>query len=230
MAMVNRKPHGRPGHGEVHNPQDVAWISAIKHAKQKVFIQTPTFTAKPVIQAVLDAVQRGITVILFVDVGFNDGGEALPGQGGTNEEVVKKMFAELKTDEEKQRLQYYWYTAKDQKKPINAHINHRNCHVKILIADDHIGIQGNGNQDAQSWYHSQEINVMLDSKQICSEWRDLLRRNQNTLEFGRLDHDGIWRDDEHNELTDSTGIKSGPSSIIKGVIGSINRVRGKGGF
>jgi phosphatidylserine/phosphatidylglycerophosphate/cardiolipin synthase-like enzyme len=202
----------------------------LKNAQQKVFIQTPTFTAKPVVEAVIAAVRRGITVILFVDVGFNDGGEALPGQGGTNEEVVKRLFKELKTDEEKGRLQYYWYTAKDQKKPINAHINHRNCHVKLMIADDHIGIQGNGNQDAQSWFHSQEINVMIDSKQICAEWKDLIRRNQNTLKVGRLDNDGIWRDEEENELTDSTGIKSGPSSIIKGVIGSINRVRGKGGF
>lgn len=202
----------------------------MKHAKQKVFIQTPTFNAKPVVAGVLEAVRRGITVILFVDVGFNDGGEALPMQGGTNEEVVKKMFKELTTDEEKSRLQYYWYTAKDQNKPINAHINHRNCHVKLMIVDDHIGIQGNGNQDAQSWFHSQEINIMIDSKHVCADWMDLILRNQNTMERGRLDIDGIWRDEEENELTDSTGIKSGPGSVIKGVVGSIKRVQGKGGF
>lgn len=146
MALVNRKPHGTPGHDDVNNPQDVAWLAALKYAQKKVFIQTPTFTATPIVQGVLETVRRGIEVILFVDVGFNDGGEALPFQGGTNEEVAKRLFAALKTDEEKSRLKYYWYTAKDQEKPVNAHINHRNCHVKLMVVDDHLGIQGNGNQ------------------------------------------------------------------------------------
>jgi flagellar basal body P-ring protein FlgI len=30
-----------------------------------------------------------------------------------------------------------------------------------MIVNEHIGIQGNGNQDTQSWFHSQEINAML---------------------------------------------------------------------
>lgn len=71
---------------------------------------------------------------------------------------------------------------------------------------------------------------MIDSVEICADWMDLIHRNQNTHLFGRVENDGIWRDEQNRELTDSTGIKSGPSSVIKGVIGSINRVRGKGGF
>jgi len=47
--------------------------------------------------------------VIYINVGFNDGGEALPGQGGTNEEVTKKMFAQL-TEEEKEKLKVYWYT------------------------------------------------------------------------------------------------------------------------
>jgi hypothetical protein len=62
-----------------------------------------------VVEGVLNAVKRGVECTLYIDVGFNDGGEALPGQGGTNEEVTKKMFAQL-TDEEKERLRIYWYT------------------------------------------------------------------------------------------------------------------------
>jgi hypothetical protein len=169
-------------------------------------------------------------VTLFVDVGFNDGGEALPFQGGTNEEVAKRVFAQLENDKEKDLLKYHYYVSKDMDLPINAHLNHRNCHVKLMIVDDHLGIQGNGNQDAQSWYHSQEINVMIDSAEICRDWIDLVERNQNTSQVGRLQNDGIYRDKNGDELTDGTGIKSGPSSIIKGVMGSIARVRGKGGF
>ena len=29
--------------------------------------------------------------------------------------------------------------------------------------------------DAQSWYHSQESNIMIDSPAVCKEWTDGLR-------------------------------------------------------
>ena len=63
-----------------------------------------------------------------------------------------------------------------------------------MQVDDEIGIQGNGNQDTQSWYHSCEINVMVDSKQIVSDWMAAIHRQQNTELYGRLDDDGVWRD------------------------------------
>lgn len=53
------------------------------------------------------------------------------------------------------------------------------CHIKLLIADGHVGIQGNGNQDTQSWFHSMEVNIMIDSEQICGEWRAGIERNQS---------------------------------------------------
>lgn len=111
MALVNRSPWGKPGNDEraLMCPQAAAWLAALKHAREKVFIQTPTFSAAPVVDGVLAAVRRGIEVTLYVDVGFNDGGEALPLQGGTNEEVVRGMYAKLE-EHEKERLKYFWFT------------------------------------------------------------------------------------------------------------------------
>lgn len=63
-----------------------------------------------------------------------------------------------------------------------------------MQVDDQVAIQGNGNQDTQSWYHSAEVNVMIDSAQIVSDWMQTLHRQQNTHMFGRVDEDGIWRD------------------------------------
>jgi phosphatidylserine/phosphatidylglycerophosphate/cardiolipin synthase-like enzyme len=60
--------------------------------------------------------------------------------------------------------------------------------------DDQVAIQGNGNQDTQSWYHSAEVNVMVDSALIVKDWMETLNRQQNTLAFGKIDDDGIWRD------------------------------------
>ncbi|KAG2147492.1 uncharacterized protein EDB93DRAFT_1337409 [Suillus bovinus] len=232
MVLVNRAPNGNPGNiaSNLHNAQDAAWLAGLKYAQRKVFIQSPTLNAVPVVEGILNAVRRGIECTLYIDVGFNDGGEALPGQGGTNEEVSKTMFAQL-IDEEQEKLKLYWYTGmcfsrKDQIKPINASAQKRNCHVKLMIIDDSVGIVGNG---TKSWYHSQEVNVMVDSPTVCREWFDGIRRNQNT-HLHEVAKDGIYRDMNGNPLTDSTGVGSGFRGMVKGIQGSIARARGKGGF
>lgn len=63
-----------------------------------------------------------------------------------------------------------------------------------MQVDDQVAIQGNGNQDTQSWYHSAEVNVLIDSAQIVRDWMEALNRQQNTALYGRVDDDGIWRD------------------------------------
>jgi hypothetical protein len=45
-----------------------------------------------------------------------------------------------------------------------------------------------------SWYHAQEINILLESEQVCAEWRAALDSNQNTGLYGRVGYDGVWRD------------------------------------
>ena len=100
-----------------------------------------------------------------------------------------------------------------------------------MIVDEHIGIQGNGNQDTQSWYHSQEVNVMIDSPSICASWIEGLRRNQNTHLYGGLRHeDGMWRDGDGKEADGAIGIDPGRFAWAKGIVGAVQRVRGAGGF
>jgi len=69
-----------------------------------------------------------------------------------------------------------------------------------LAVDDRVGIMGNGNQDTQSWFHSQEINVMVDSPEIVREWMTAIHSNQNTQKYGKVSSDGIWRGDNGEEL------------------------------
>ncbi len=77
VAMVCRRPHGVPGHHDISNPQNAAWLAGCRHAKRKVFIQTPTFNARPLVRAVKHACRRGVEVILFLDLGFNDMAESI---------------------------------------------------------------------------------------------------------------------------------------------------------
>ncbi|KAI6098106.1 hypothetical protein F5141DRAFT_1146679 [Pisolithus sp. B1] len=229
MVLVNRGPRGSPTNPRraLRNAQDIAWLAGLKYANKKVFIQSPTLNARPVVEGVLKAVRRGVECTLYIDVGFNDGGEALPGQGGTNEQVAKRMYGEL-DEHEKPRLRMFWYTGKDQTKPINASAKKRNCHIKLMVIDDEVGIVGNGNQDTQSWYHSQEVNVMIDNPRVCEEWLGAIRRNQNT-HLHELGKDGIYRDANGNVLTDSVHIESGFLGVIKGIRSSVARVRGRSG-
>lgn len=155
--------------------------------------------------------------------------------------VAAKMYNSL-TDAEKPKLRIYWYTGKDQKTPLNAKDKSRNCHVKLMsecsiavtlkvVIDSSVIIQGNGNQDTQSWFHSQEVNVMIDSAMLSEKIREQIDSNQNTLYYGLVDpRDGVWRDKVGNTLPGQRPPPSGPFKSLVGVKGAIQRVRGEGGF
>jgi len=103
--------------------------------------------------------------------------------------------------------------------------------VMIVVVDGHVGIQGNGNQDTQSWFHSQEINIMIDSPLICGEWRDAIDANQNSKYYGLVEgKDGVWKDKEGKVLPGQKKPPKGPMKSLVGVKGAIQRVRGEGGF
>ena len=62
--------------------------------------------------------------------GYNDQGEMLPMQGGTNSKIYAKMCDTLvKEGKDKRKfLKACWYTAKDREQPIDAAAKERNCH------------------------------------------------------------------------------------------------------
>jgi len=78
MALVNRSPYGPPSHKSVNNPQNAAWLSALRNAKKSVFIQSPTLNAEPLIPAIHDACERGVDVYCYICLGYNDIVRPLP--------------------------------------------------------------------------------------------------------------------------------------------------------
>ena len=100
-----------------------------------------------------------------------------------------------------------------------------------MAVDDQIAILGNGNQDTQSWFHSQEINVLVDSPQLVHEWITGIDANQNTKKYGLVSNkDGIWRAPD-GRVVESSGTKTtGFLGGLKGISVAIRRVRGTGGF
>lgn len=54
----------------------------------------------------------------------------IPFQGGANEEFVNKLYKALNEEGKghEANLKVYWYTSKDQTKPLSAAAKKRNCH------------------------------------------------------------------------------------------------------
>ncbi|KAH8427395.1 IQ calmodulin-binding motif protein [Aspergillus melleus] len=232
IALVNREPFGGPSHTSVYTPQNSAFLSAIQNAQSSIFIQTPNMNAEPLLQPLLDAVKRGVIVTCYLCLGYNDAGQLLPFQNGTNEMISNRLYAALETKEERSRLRIYNYVGKDQTKPIHNKFKKRSCHIKLMIIDEKVAIQGNGNLDTQSFYHSQEVNVLLDSPLVCRTWLETINRNQNTAKYGLVSpDDGCWHDPVTGEMAEgSIGVNPGHFSWAKGVLGAVQRVRGAGGF
>ncbi|PTB66478.1 hypothetical protein BBK36DRAFT_20145 [Trichoderma citrinoviride] len=206
-----------------------AWLSLIRNAARHVFIQTPDLNAAPLLPALADALRRGVEVTYYVCFGYNDAGEVIPGQGGTNEQAARSLLSLLPEDgPERKLLHIYDYVAKDQDRPIHQCFKARCCHVKLLIADGQVGVQGSGNQDTQSWFHSQEINVMVDSADICAKWREGIERNQNTKLFGRVAGDGVWRDEGGKPGDGYMGDPGSVEGLIKGVWGMYKKMERAG--
>lgn len=85
--------------------------------------------------------------------------------------------------------------------------------------------------DTQSWFHSQEVNVMVDSPALVGAWLRGIDANQNTRLYGRVsDKDGIWRN-EDGEVVQASGVAA--SSFfkrLKGLYSVMKRISGTGAF
>ncbi|KAK0257174.1 hypothetical protein B0A54_09878 [Friedmanniomyces endolithicus] len=226
IAMASRKPYSQPNNHSEFVPQNEAWLSLIRNARRDIFIQTPDLNAKTLLPALLEAVRRGVEITYYVCEGYNDLGELLPGQGGTNEMAARSLYDELASPAEKALLKVFFYVAGDQDHPIHNSFKKRSCHIKLLIADGAVAVQGSGNQDTQSWYHSQEVNIMVDSVVVCRAWREGIERNQNTALFGRAREDGCWYDREGKLAEGSMGTNPSRLERVKGAFGMIQKARG----
>jgi phosphatidylserine/phosphatidylglycerophosphate/cardiolipin synthase-like enzyme len=128
-------------HLSITNPQNAAFLAAIRNAQKSIFIQTPTLNAEPLLNPILEAVQRGVVVTCYVCLGYNDAVQLLPFQNGTTEMMSNRLYKSL-SKRDRERLRIYDYVAKDQTRPIHNKFKKRSCHIKLMIIDDHVAIQG----------------------------------------------------------------------------------------
>jgi hypothetical protein len=71
-----------------------------------------------------------LLTLFHIISGYNDQGEMLPMQGGTNSKIYAAMCDTLIKEKADKRkfLKACWYTAKDRDHPVDASAKERNCH------------------------------------------------------------------------------------------------------
>ncbi|MDC0254873.1 phospholipase D-like domain-containing protein [Bacteriovoracales bacterium] len=167
----------------IDNTQDQAYIAAFGSAKKHIHILTPNLNDDDAIKSLAEAVSRGVKVKLITTFGFNRSTENYPGQGGDNRKGYCRLYkAALKLTKDEKKVKNFlhlrWYTRPDgvriddSKSVVDDAGTGRPdaMHAKYATIDNELAIVGTANMDTQSWNHSREINLAVDSKEVTIAW------------------------------------------------------------
>eukprot|EP00743_Colponemidia_sp_Colp-15_P001578 GILK01001724.1.p1 GENE.GILK01001724.1~~GILK01001724.1.p1 ORF type:complete len:705 (+),score=101.04 GILK01001724.1:50-2164(+) len=182
------------------NAVSTAIVSLLGAAKKSIFIQTPNLNADKAVEAIIDALDRNIDVTIITPEGFNDFMQKYMLQGGTNAQIGEKLVNSVNGH----KLRFCWY----KPQPGYADLPTKS-HLKFLVVDKRVTILGSTNMDTQSFYHSQEVNVLVDDENFATTMlRSLfvLETDETCLEaeeeaswFG---FEGEFTFDEHDQHDD----------------------------
>ncbi|EPS36263.1 hypothetical protein H072_10239 [Dactylellina haptotyla CBS 200.50] len=174
-AILEKGPDNDEGY--LSNPQNAFIFAAIEGAEESIYLHTPNVTAKPIMNALVRAVKRGVTVEIVTSMGMMKW-EQLVTAGTTTEKCLQKMVKEIGKFKESTPdgaittggffVYQYNPTKRPQLPPFvkNPNDNHKltwydKSHVKCLIIDEQVVMLGSGNADRASWVTSQEVNIGL---------------------------------------------------------------------
>ncbi|KAL1888005.1 hypothetical protein Cpir12675_006339 [Ceratocystis pirilliformis] len=185
-------------------PLNVALLTLFSNAQKHIEIMTPNLTSDPAIEALLDALQRGVDVTLRTSRNMMTV-EQLVTAGTTTAWKLKAMVARYRkmqsqrahaqrggplNDVESQqtsglgKLEIYYYKANKYAltqpgasldEPVLAH-------AKVVLVDNEYMILGSGNMDRASWFTSQELGILLYMPGFSSDvWRTPLESRQECI-------------------------------------------------
>ena len=144
---------------DTNNPQDIAWLTVMDEAQEHIHVESPNINDDAFRNAVVRAVNRGVTVRLITSLGFNFSGTNMPTQGGNNQEVVGSLRNRVRNTAP-ERLQIRWYS-NNKREPIEGNVPGAS-HAKYMSVDDQVSIVGSGNMETPAWNFSHEFNVLID--------------------------------------------------------------------
>lgn len=151
---------------DADTPASQGFIAAIKNARHHIHAMSPNMNDDLVIDGLQAAAARGVKVRLILSLGYEDFSESLPFQGGTNSAVITQLFYNA-TPQQLANLAVRWYS-KDGLTAVHGNAPEAS-HLKYMSIDDQLYIVGSSNLDTQSWNHSREVNLGIDSPTLTTQ-------------------------------------------------------------
>ncbi|KAI5359522.1 Putative phospholipase D/Transphosphatidylase [Septoria linicola] len=152
-------------------PLNVELLDLFAGATRTIYMQTPNVTCPPVLDALLQALKRGVNVTILTSEKLMIL-EQLVTAGTTTSRCVRNLIRKHEalllgqSDEEAGfarvgSLQISYYVSRAQPKAGSA--EPVQSHLKLTIVDGEAIVFGSGNMDRASWFTSQELGVAFYS-------------------------------------------------------------------
>lgn len=158
---------------DIDNPQDQGFISLFKNSQNLIKILSPNLNDDAAIDGLAEAAARGVELRIILSKKFNETTQSMAGQGGGNDEGYQRLVTaieELGGSLDKVHLRWFSIDGIEPVIDTGEGIRPYSSHAKYSSFDGLIAVVGSANMDTQSWNHSREINVAVDSAQVTQSW------------------------------------------------------------
>ncbi|KAF1813726.1 hypothetical protein P152DRAFT_457088 [Eremomyces bilateralis CBS 781.70] len=187
----HRNPHFRLPFQRYHAPPPTPLNEAITKlfhlTTRSIYIQTPNLTSPPVLELIIQALQRGVDVTITTSKGMMTL-EQLLTAGTTTSRCIRKLikqYISLSSASSSSASPSQTSDALESQPPLLGrlrisyfHPNQANMtsnvpeepvqsHLKLVIFDGVYTVLGSGNMDRASWYTSQELGILFMSEKIA---------------------------------------------------------------
>jgi len=198
-------------------PLNCAILRLFAMAEKKIYLQTPNLTSAAVIDSLLGALDRGVDVTVVTSKGMMVLEQLLT--GGTTTSWCLRSFIKLYTKRQRQSsrsasestgddsnamsdlqsqcpslgsLEVFYFHPLPTNQKLKVPEEPVHSHLKLTMVDDEWVVLGSGNMDRASWFTSQELGILFQSKEFVAEVGDAVSqalRGRLTLLFtSKNDH------------------------------------------
>ncbi|RDA84155.1 hypothetical protein CP532_4532 [Ophiocordyceps camponoti-leonardi (nom. inval.)] len=174
-------------------PLNAALLTLFANAKREITMLSPNFTSWPVLDALLEALSRGIDVQIRTSKGMMLIEQLVTAETTTARCLRKfiKKYQGLESntqsfDVEAQpvspgKLEILYYKPLSSRKESDDEPQF--SHFKMTLVDGEYLVLGSGNMDRASWWTSQELGILLHVPNFegCALWDDVLERRTEVM-------------------------------------------------